>query len=176
MQTAPDTPAIVKNPPRRRAYRPEKRLPRLLRNGSPSLRIDPEGLLYIKVKVEDCEEIIERSILKDEIVERLVYQDQSLKSSIPDRRTFPFYIKADARCPGILRTYQRGIRQGIHSRRRLFRRGKGAFDMTPQQIVDEIPDSSPAGQRRRRRFPPPAGNGRRCSVSLKKSKARCLQW
>lgn len=43
----------------------------------PLLRIDPEGLLYIKVKVEDCEEIIERSILKDEIVERLVYQDQS---------------------------------------------------------------------------------------------------
>ena len=41
----------------------------------PLLRIDPEGLLYIKVKVEDCEEIIERSILKDEIVERLVYQD-----------------------------------------------------------------------------------------------------
>ena len=47
----------------------------------PLLRIDPEGLLYIKVKVEDCEEIIERSILKDEIVERLVYQDQSLISS-----------------------------------------------------------------------------------------------
>ena len=36
----------------------------------PLLRIDPEGLLYIKVKVEDCEEIIERSILKDEIVEK----------------------------------------------------------------------------------------------------------
>ena len=55
----------------------------------PLLRIDPEGLLYIKVKVEDCEEIIERSILKDEIVERLVYQDQSLKS-YPQTGGYPF--------------------------------------------------------------------------------------
>lgn len=31
----------------------------------PLLRIEPMGWLYIKVKVEDCEDIIEQSILGD---------------------------------------------------------------------------------------------------------------
>ena len=38
----------------------------------PLLRIEPAGLLYIKVKVEDCEEIIEESIINDCVIERLV--------------------------------------------------------------------------------------------------------
>ena len=42
----------------------------------PLLRIEPMGWLYIKVKVEDCEEIIEKSILNDDIVERLAYHDK----------------------------------------------------------------------------------------------------
>ena len=42
----------------------------------PLLRIEPAGLLYIKVKVEDCEEIIEESIINDRVIERLVYHDQ----------------------------------------------------------------------------------------------------
>ena len=32
--------------------------------------------LYIKVKVEDCEDIIEQSILGDQVVDRLVYRDK----------------------------------------------------------------------------------------------------
>ena len=39
----------------------------------PLLRIEPMGWLYIKVKVEDCEEILEKSILGDEVIDRLVY-------------------------------------------------------------------------------------------------------
>ena len=38
------------------------------------------GLLYIKVKVEDCEEIIEESIINDRVIERLVYHDQEGKA------------------------------------------------------------------------------------------------
>ena len=115
----------------------------------PLLRIDPEGLLYIKVKVEDCEEIIERSILKDEIVERLVYQDQSLKS-YPRQEDIPFYKKqtrvALEYCGHIdaesIREY---IAVGGYSAVK-----KALFDMTPQQIVDEISECLPARQRGRR--------------------------
>ena len=49
----------------------------------PLLRIEPMGWLYIKVKPEDCEEIIETSILGDEVVDRLVYRD---KDGIPYQR------------------------------------------------------------------------------------------
>ena len=111
----------------------------------PLLRIDPEGLLYIKVKVEDCEEIIERSILKDEIVERLVYQDQSLKS-YPRQEDIPFYKKqtrvALEYCGHIdaesIREY---IAVGGYSAVK-----KALFDMTPQQIVDEISDACLRGR------------------------------
>ena len=37
----------------------------------PLLRIEPEGYLYTKVKLEDCEEIVSRTILRGELVERL---------------------------------------------------------------------------------------------------------
>ena len=39
----------------------------------PLVKIEPVGYLYIKVKVEDCEEIIDKTIINDECVERLAY-------------------------------------------------------------------------------------------------------
>lgn len=50
------------------------------------------GWLYLKVKIEDCEEIIEKSIIHDEVVDRLVYQDESLKSYVK-QEDIPFYKK-----------------------------------------------------------------------------------
>lgn len=58
----------------------------------PLLRIEPMGWLYLKVKLEDCEEIIEKSIIHDEVVDRLVYQDESLKSYVK-QEDIPFYKK-----------------------------------------------------------------------------------
>ena len=95
--------------------------------------------------MEDCEEIIERSILKDEIVERLVYQDQSLKS-YPRQEDIPFYKKqtrvALEYCGHInAESVREYIAVGGYSAV-----AKALFDMTPQQIVDEISDSSLRGR------------------------------
>ena len=56
----------------------------------PLIRIEPMGWLYVKVKVEDCEEIVEKTILNDEIIERLVYKD---KDGTPyyKQAEIPFY-------------------------------------------------------------------------------------
>ena len=40
----------------------------------PLVRIEPENYLYLKVQVGDCEEIIEKSIINDEPVDRLTYE------------------------------------------------------------------------------------------------------
>ncbi len=40
----------------------------------PLIRIEPSGWLYVKVKPEDCEEIIEKTILNGEHIERLAYK------------------------------------------------------------------------------------------------------
>ncbi|NLT17909.1 MAG: NADH-quinone oxidoreductase subunit NuoF [Clostridiales bacterium] len=57
----------------------------------PLLRIDPQGWLYTKVKIEDCEEIIERTIIGGEIIERLAYHKNG--EIYPKQDDIPFYKK-----------------------------------------------------------------------------------
>ena len=40
----------------------------------PLLQIEPDGILYTHVQVSDCDEIIDKTLLKGELVERLLYQ------------------------------------------------------------------------------------------------------
>ena len=46
----------------------------------PLLQIEPEGFLYTHVKLEDCDEIIERTILGGEAVERLLYETNEVRT------------------------------------------------------------------------------------------------
>jgi NADH-quinone oxidoreductase subunit F len=39
------------------------------------IRIEPQGWLYVKVKIEDCEEIVEKTIINGEHIERLAYKE-----------------------------------------------------------------------------------------------------
>ena len=55
----------------------------------PLLRIEPQGWLYTKVKVEDCEEIVEKTILADECVDRLVYRKNG--EIYREQSKIPFY-------------------------------------------------------------------------------------
>jgi len=55
----------------------------------PLLRIDPQGWLYTKVQVEDCEEIIEKTVKNDELVERLAYKKNG--EVYPKQDEIPFY-------------------------------------------------------------------------------------
>ncbi|MEG0156175.1 MAG: NAD(P)H-dependent oxidoreductase subunit E, partial [Anaerovoracaceae bacterium] len=55
----------------------------------PLLRIEPQKILYLKVKEADCEEIVEKSIVKDEIVERLIYSKDGVQYPIQEK--IPFY-------------------------------------------------------------------------------------
>ena len=57
----------------------------------PLVRIEPRGWLYIKVKLEDCAEIIEQSIAGDKVVDRLTYQKNGLQYSTQEE--IPFYKK-----------------------------------------------------------------------------------
>lgn len=111
----------------------------------PLLRIDPMGLLYIKVKVEDCEEIIEKSILKDEAIDRLLYKDSEGKS-YETQQEIPFYKQqtrvALEHCGQInAESIEEYIAVGGYSAV-----VKALFDMTPEDIVNEISESSLRGR------------------------------
>ena len=55
----------------------------------PLLQIEPEGYLYTHVKLEDCDEIIEKTILGGEVIERLLYKLDDVAYARHDE--IPFY-------------------------------------------------------------------------------------
>ncbi len=57
----------------------------------PLVRIEPQGWLYTKVKIEDCEEIIEKTILHGEFIERLAYKVNG--EVYKEQDEIPFYKK-----------------------------------------------------------------------------------
>lgn len=57
----------------------------------PLLRIEPQGWLYTRVQLSDCEEIIERTVLRGEFLERLAYQKEG--RVYQKQEEIPFYQK-----------------------------------------------------------------------------------
>lgn len=57
----------------------------------PLVRIEPYNYLYLKVKLEDCEEIFEKTILRGEPVERLMYHDDH--KVYETQEEIPFYAE-----------------------------------------------------------------------------------
>lgn len=57
----------------------------------PLIRIEPEGYLYVRVSVSDCEEIVDRTILNGEHIERLAYKKDG--AVYLGDRDIPFYQK-----------------------------------------------------------------------------------
>ena len=57
----------------------------------PLVRIEPQGWLYTKTQLEDCEEIVSRTILSGERIERLSFQKDG--TVFPRQDDIPFYQK-----------------------------------------------------------------------------------
>ena len=110
----------------------------------PLMRIEPMGLLYIKVTVDDCEEILEKTILNDEVIDRLVYHQDG--ESYSRQEDIPFYKQqtriALEHCGHInAESVEEYIAVGGYSALE-----KALFDMTPEEIIDEISKSELRGR------------------------------
>ena len=110
----------------------------------PLLRIDPQGWLYTKVKVEDCEEIVEKTIKNGEFIDRLGYsKDGTVHKKQSD---IPFYHKQTRivleHCGRIdANSINEYIAIGGFT---AFE--KALFDMTGDEIVDQISKSKLRGR------------------------------
>ncbi|BDF59092.1 NADH dehydrogenase [Christensenellaceae bacterium] len=110
----------------------------------PLLRIEPHGWLYVKVAPEDCEEILEKSLVGSEPVERLLFtQDGKAYAAQED---IPFYSKQTrmvlSNCghtdtESLMEYIARGGYQAV---------AKALFDMQPEAIVQEILDCGLRGR------------------------------
>ncbi|MCB5224123.1 MAG: NADH-quinone oxidoreductase subunit NuoF [Candidatus Cloacimonadaceae bacterium] len=59
----------------------------------PLVMIEPNGIMYGHVKPSDAEEIVSRSVAKDEVIERLLYQDPLTGKGYKGPEEIPFYTK-----------------------------------------------------------------------------------
>lgn len=59
----------------------------------PLVSIFPDNILYTKVQLSDVNEIIERSIKNNEVIERLLVQDPKTLEHFKGAETIPFYTK-----------------------------------------------------------------------------------
>ena len=110
----------------------------------PLVHIEPLGVMYIHVKPEDCCEIVEKTVLRGEIIERLTYQRDGV--SYPRQEDIPFYKKQHrvvlASCgTSDAEDLDEYIAKGGYS---AFE--KVLFSMTPEAICKEISDSGLRGR------------------------------
>ncbi len=110
----------------------------------PLVRIEPQGWLYVKVKEEDCEEIIDKTIALGECIERLAYTENGV--IYKEQKEIPFYKKQTRisldNCDKI---------DATDIREYLARDGYTAFEkalkeMTSEEIVNEITESGLRGR------------------------------
>lgn len=62
----------------------------------PLVHIEPMGIMYIHVKPEDCHEILEKTVLGGEIIDRLVYRLNGV--AYPRQEDIPFYKSSTGWC------------------------------------------------------------------------------
>ena len=110
----------------------------------PLVHIEPRGVMYIHVKPEDCCEIVEKTVMRGEIIERLTYQRDGV--SYPRQEDIPFYKKQHrvvlASCgTSDAEDLDEYIAKGGYS---AFE--KALFTMTPEAICKEISDSGLRGR------------------------------
>ena len=110
----------------------------------PLVRIEPQGWLYTKVKLEDCTEIVEKTILGGEFIERLGYH--KLGETVKRQEDIPFYKKQTRvvleSCghinAGSIREY---IAVGGYKALE-----KCLFELSSDEIIQEVTDSNLRGR------------------------------
>lgn len=110
----------------------------------PLMRIEPMGVLYTKVKLEDCEAIFHRTIEKGDIIRHLLYKQNGMEYQ--KQEEIPFYKKQTRlvlkNCGHIdAENIKEYIATGGYSALE-----KVLFSMTPQEVIDEITESNLRGR------------------------------
>lgn len=112
----------------------------------PVALVQPEGIFYQQLSVEDVPEIVSEHFLKGKPIERLMYKDPTTKKVIPIMSEIPFFAHQmfwAMRNKGIIDPEQ--IEDYI-GRDGYLGVAKALFEMTPEQIIQEVKVSGIRGR------------------------------
>ena len=111
----------------------------------PLLHIEPGDILYTKVKVADVPEIVERTLQRGEVIDRLLFVHPKTGAHCKGDADIPFYnrqkrvVLANCRIePGCVREY---IARGGY-----FGARKAVLEMTPEEVCQTAIDSGLRGR------------------------------
>ena len=132
----------------------------------PLVTIEPDGILYIKVKNSDAPEIVERTLGKGEAIERLLYRDPVTGLLKRGKGEIDFYARQDRR---VLADCGHADPEDIHEfiARNGYRAARKAiFEMTSAEICEVVKGSGLRG-RGGAGFP----TGRKWELALRQAEA-----
>ena len=111
----------------------------------PLVRFEPEGFFYCHVKAEDVPEIVEKTVLKGEVIERMLYKNPATQERSKFEKDIPFFAHQQRVA---LRNYliepdniEEYIARGGYVGAR-----KAVTEMTPEQICQTVLDSGLKGR------------------------------
>lgn len=112
----------------------------------PVIEVMPDKVFYIQVKEEDVKDIIESHILKGEVVERLLYEDEETKERIKVKEEIPFYkkqVKIALKNCGVIdpENMEDALAVGAYAAL-----GKAITSMTQEEVIKEVTDSGLRGR------------------------------
>ena len=112
----------------------------------PIVHITPDNTFYVSVKPEDADEIIEKHLLKGEMIERLLYIEPTLQKKVKRQDEMSFYKKqyriALRNC-GVVNPED--IREAI-AQDSYLALGKALTEMSPKDVIKTITDSGLRGR------------------------------
>lgn len=112
----------------------------------PLVRIEPQGTLYVRVRPEDAEEIVEKTLIEGKIIERLLYRDPVAGKAAPTEEAVPFYRRQVrvvlANCG---RINPEDIRESIASGG-YHAIARALEEMTPEEVIEMVSRSGLRGR------------------------------
>ena len=113
---------------------------------APVIAIDPKDIFYQQLTAEDVPEIVDQTLLKGEIIDRLVYTDPATGEKFPFNSDVPFYKN---QTKNVLRNC--GIIDPRNISHYIARDGYDALSkvlttMTPEQVIETVEKSGIRGR------------------------------
>ncbi len=112
----------------------------------PVLLVEPEGTFYVGVQAADVPELVEETLVKGRVVERMTYREPTTRKRIPRYQDIPFHHKQQRivlRHCGLINPTSIEEYIAVGGYQAL---GKALSEMTPEQVIEEVKKSGLRGR------------------------------
>jgi NADP-reducing hydrogenase subunit HndC len=112
----------------------------------PIVKVMPDNTIYVRVKPEDAQTIVDEHVIKGRKVTRLLFKDPVTKQPVSDSKNMGFYkkqLRIVLRNCGFINPENIDEYIGRDGYQAL---GKALTDMTPEEVIKEVKDSGQRGR------------------------------